>query len=99
VSGYWLGTNGSIRYFWNPPKRVSRPQCGAKCRDGHACRAPAVWDKLLDQPRNGRCRMHGGKSTGAHTVEGKARIAAAQRERWRLWREAKISFPNQKVIR
>ncbi|MDC0954896.1 HGGxSTG domain-containing protein [Alphaproteobacteria bacterium] len=27
---------------------------------------------------NGRCRLHGGKSTGPRTAEGRARIAAAQ---------------------
>lgn len=33
-------------------------RCGAKCkRTGKPCKAPAM--------ANGRCRMHGGKSTGA----------------------------------
>ena len=34
------------------------------------CRAPAVKGKT-------KCRFHGGKSTGAKTAEGRARIAAA----------------------
>ncbi|MGI3185019.1 HGGxSTG domain-containing protein [Nioella aestuarii] len=29
-----------------------------------------------------RCRMHGGLSTGPKTVEGRARIAEAQKLRW-----------------
>ncbi|MGI8854100.1 MAG: HGGxSTG domain-containing protein [Methyloceanibacter sp.] len=33
------------------------PRCGAKTRQGTACRSPAM--------TNGRCRMHGGKSPGA----------------------------------
>lgn len=33
------------------------PRCGAKTRRGTACRSPAM--------KNGRCRMHGGKSPGA----------------------------------
>lgn len=33
------------------------PRCGARTRAGASCRAPAM--------QNGRCRMHGGKSTGA----------------------------------
>jgi hypothetical protein len=37
-----------------------RPRCGARCRDGHACQAPPVWDKARNAPRNGRCRLHGG---------------------------------------
>ncbi len=57
---------------WNTPKR-ERPRCGARCRDGHSCRAPAVWDKENNRPRNGRCRMHGGLSTGPKTLEGKLR--------------------------
>lgn len=67
-------------------ERSKRPKCGAKCRDGHACRAPVVWDKEYNRPRNGRCKLHGGKSTGPRTPEGKARIAEAQRERWQKWR-------------
>lgn len=33
------------------------PRCGAKTRKGSPCQSGAM--------RNGRCRMHGGKSTGA----------------------------------
>lgn len=33
------------------------PRCGAKTRAGHPCR--------LGGMKNGRCQMHGGKSTGA----------------------------------
>lgn len=33
------------------------PRCGARTRSGTSCRAPAM--------QNGRCRMHGGTSTGA----------------------------------
>ena len=45
------------------------PRCGAKTRLGCPCKSPAM--------ANGRCRMHGGASTGPNTAEGKARIAAA----------------------
>ena len=45
------------------------PRCGAKRRDCEPCRGAAMV--------NGRCRMHGGRSTGPRTAEGKARIAAA----------------------
>lgn len=39
------------------------PRCGAHCRTtGSACRNPAM--------KNGRCRMHGGKSTGRPIVHG-----------------------------
>jgi hypothetical protein len=52
-----------------------RPKCGAKTRQGTPCQAPAVWDRERDRPRNGRCRMHGGLSTGPRTPEGR-RVAA-----------------------
>ena len=46
------------------------PRCGARTRRGCPCRGPAM--------KNGRCRMHGGGSTGAKTAEGRARIVAAR---------------------
>lgn len=52
-----------------------RVRCGAKTRDGHPCKA-------LSLPGKRRCRFHGGMSTGPKTVEGRARIADAQRKRW-----------------
>jgi hypothetical protein len=46
------------------------PRCGAKARTtGCACQAPAM--------ANGRCRSHGGKSTGPRTPTGLANLAAA----------------------
>ncbi len=45
------------------------PRCGAKTRAGCPCKSPAM--------KNGRCRMHGGASTGP-SAEGRARIAAAR---------------------
>mgnify|MGYP004000163841 FL=1 len=53
-----------------------RPQCGAKTRAGGKCKATPVWDKTNNKPKNGRCRMHGGLSTGARTPEGKLRALA-----------------------
>ncbi|MCI0429893.1 MAG: hypothetical protein L0210_05050 [Rhodospirillales bacterium] len=57
----------------NPPgDYMKAPRCGAKTRaSGCACRQPAM--------ANGRCRFHGGKSTGARTAEGRARCARARR--------------------
>lgn len=45
--------------------------CNAKTRSGNPC-------KRAGNPKNGRCHLHGGKSTGPRTEEGRARIAAAQ---------------------
>jgi hypothetical protein len=67
--------------------RSERPPCGARCRDGHPCQAPAMLDRETGcYVRNGRCRLHGGLSTGPRTAAGRARIAAAQRRRWRQTR-------------
>jgi hypothetical protein len=46
------------------------PRCGAHTRVGGACRQPAM--------PNGRCRLHGGRSTGPRTCAGRAAVAAAQ---------------------
>ena len=45
--------------------------CNAKTRSGGVCRR-------FGNIKNGRCHLHGGKSTGPKTAEGRARIAAAQ---------------------
>jgi hypothetical protein len=58
------------------------PLCGARCRDGHPCQARATRDiETGCYVRNGRCRLHGGLSTGPRTVEGKRRIGEAARRR------------------
>ncbi|NQU72052.1 MAG: hypothetical protein HQ514_15980, partial [Rhodospirillales bacterium] len=58
----------------NPPGdlRLAR-RCGARTRTGEGCpcRQPSM--------KNGRCRLHGGKSTGPRTVEG---LARSRRARW-----------------
>ena len=46
------------------------PRCGARNRAGGSCRAPAM--------ANGRCRCHGGKSTGPTTQDGMAKLRAAR---------------------
>ena len=52
------------------PMRATRMPCGARTRAGQQCKAPAM--------TNGRCRMHGGASTGPRTPEGLARLRAAR---------------------
>ena len=48
------------------------PRCGARNRAGGSCRAPAM--------ANGRCRLHGGKSTGPITCEG---LERSRKANWR----------------
>jgi hypothetical protein len=62
---------GRLKYG-NPSGDYMRaPRCGARTRAGCACRQPAM--------RNGRCRFHGGKSTGPRTAAGLAASRAARR--------------------
>ena len=51
--------------------RNAMPKCGAKARQANhqPCKQPAM--------KNGRCRLHGGFSTGPKTPEGKLRSATA----------------------
>ena len=59
----------------NTSKR-ERPRCGAKTRRGTRCDAPAVLDYATRAVRNGRCRQHGGLSTGPRTARGRERALA-----------------------
>src|SRR5262249_52258026 len=64
------------------------PLCGARCRDGHPCQARATRDAETGcYVRNGRCRIHGGLSTGPRTAEGRRRSGEAARQRARRRRE------------
>jgi hypothetical protein len=69
-----------LNRFARQPKRKHRPRCGAKTRAGGRCLVRVELGKA-------RCRFHGGLSTGPKTETGRARIAEAQRRRWRLYRE------------
>lgn len=71
-------------------RKGERALCGATTRAGHPCEARAVWDKENDRPRNGRCRLHGGLSTGARTLEGRERARQAVIRRWERWREERL---------
>ena len=62
-----------------PLAHAARPACCAKTRVGHPCRNKVV-------PGMRRCKYHGGLSTGPKTLAGRARIAAAQKLRWAVFR-------------
>jgi hypothetical protein len=66
----------------NPPGDFSRgARCGARNRRGTPCQCPAM--------ANGRCRLHGGLSTGAKTAEGIERIRRAVTRHGRYSNEAR----------
>lgn len=62
-------------YSYPPPALPELPKerrgliCGAKTRKGIPCRRKDIY-------LNGRCRLHGGLSTGPKTAAGKQRSAA-----------------------
>jgi hypothetical protein len=60
------------------PKHVKPPRCAAKTRTGRPCMRKAML--------NGRCRNHGGLSSGPKSDVGRQRIAEAQKQRWERWR-------------
>jgi hypothetical protein len=63
-------------------KANAAPRCGARCkRTGKSCRAAAM--------PNGRCKVHGGKSTGPRTPEGLERSRRANWKHGHFSREAK----------
>jgi hypothetical protein len=63
---------GRLRNGAQPGDFLTAPRCGAHTRAGDCCRQPAM--------KNGRCRMHGGLSTGPRTAEGRARCAGTRRK-------------------
>ena len=100
----WLETDPDGRQYWVWEKplrpieqalkmlarweKKSRPKCGAKTKHfgGRPCQAKAL-------PKTGRCKWHGGLSTGAKTPEGKERCRQAVLRRWERWRfNAKVNM-------
>lgn len=57
---------------------MGKVRCGARCRDGHPCKAPGIG-------HGNRCRRHGGASTGPRTEAGRQRAREAL-ERYRAGR-------------
>lgn len=73
----WLSSIGLATRFgpdW-PGKR-----CLAKTRRGTECQRPAITG-------SGRCSLHGGRSTGPRTEEGRARISVANTKHGRKTKE------------
>jgi len=77
---------------------LAAPRCGARTRCRGECRQPAM--------PNGRCRLHGGLSTGPRTPAG---LARSRRVRWKhgarsaqvriLLREARLQFRRTRALR
>src|SRR5260370_141234 len=63
---------GRLRNGNSPGDFAAAPRCEAGTRHGTSCQCPAM--------ANGRCRLHGGLSTGARTSKGQER---SRRGNWR----------------
>lgn len=72
---------GRLKYGSPSGDFTKAPRCGAKTRRGTRCECPAM--------PNGRCRLHGGLSTGAKTIEGLERIKRAVTKHGMYTKEAK----------
>ncbi len=81
----YLDKNFNVRIsLWaDEPKipKKDRGFCGAKTRMATPCKAPPVWDRAADKAINGRCKLHGGKSTGPRTEAGREAIRNSNRRR------------------
>lgn len=64
------------------------PRCGGRTRRGSSCQAPAM--------KNGRCRMHGGPSTGPKTPEG---LARSRKANWKTGKYSAEAKTRDKVMR
>jgi hypothetical protein len=80
----WL-KNGNL-----PGDPSIAPRCGAETRHGTSCRCPAM--------RNGRCRLHGGLSTGPKTAEGIERIRRAVTKHGNYSKEAKAEREKYRAL-
>jgi hypothetical protein len=65
-------------------------RCEAKTRRGTSCQCPAM--------SNGRCRLHGGKSTGPKTAEGIERIRRAVTKHGRYTKAAKAEKEHYRTL-
>lgn len=66
----WMKDETEINYPQFPPypEECKNMICGAKNREGMPCKINYIYG-------NGRCRFHGGLSTGPKTTEGKKRAS------------------------
>lgn len=66
-------------------------RCGAKTRGGAPCKNPAVTGRR-------RCRLHGGRSTGAKTPEGLAKLRALHLKHGRSTTGAKADAKRRAAV-
>jgi hypothetical protein len=72
---------GCLKNDNSPGDFTKAPRCGARNRRGTPCQAPAM--------KNGRCRLHGGKSTGPLMREGLERMLQSKLKHGKFTKEMK----------
>ena len=65
-------------------KDAQKKICGAKTRRDQPCRCQGLG-------RGGRCKYHGGMSTGPRPAEGRQRCGEGTKRRWAAWRAQRAS--------
>ena len=80
--------HGELKNGNSPGDPAAAPRCGAKTRGGNSCMSPAM--------KNGRCRMHGGSSTGPRTPEG---LERSRKARWKHGRFSRAALETRKTMR
>jgi hypothetical protein len=86
-NGKWKGEGEHMRQKEAGDLTPAR-RCGAKTRQGSPCKSPAM--------ENGRCRMHGGTSTGPRTAAG---LKRSRRANWKHGRYSAESLAEQRYQR
>ena len=77
---------------WLELARAGKLRRAFKLLNKNVCGARRVYGRgicFAKPMANGRCKFHGGCSTGAKTAEGRARQSEGMKRYWRKWREAK----------
>ena len=76
----------------NAPRACVVKRCGARTRSGSPCKNYAM------RNGSGRCKFHGGMSTGPRTAAGKARVGQAQLKHGRFTKVAKEKRKRDRLL-
>jgi hypothetical protein len=79
---------GWLKHGGRPGSPDNAPRCGARTRSGVPCKGPAM--------KNGRCRFHGGPSTGPRTPEG---LERSRKARWKHGRYSVETIEARRELR
>jgi len=80
---------GRLKYGGIPADLSKLPRCGAKTRKGTPC-------QRIGRKGNGRCKLHGGLSTGPKTPEG---LARSRKANWKHGRYSEDAVSKRRTTR